>query len=193
MKRAHAMPFGVEIGREGTRFSLWAPTARNVSLVLQDQEYPMPDLGEGWRTLTLPQARAGARYAYKIDDGPLVPDPASRFQPDDVRGPSAIVDPCAYAWGDAQWHGRPFEETVLYEVHVGTATPEGSYRALAKKLEDLTELGVTAIELMPLADFPGRRNWGYDGVLPYAPDTAYGTPDDLKRLIDRAHALGLMV
>ena len=193
MKRAHAMPFGVESGPEGTRFSLWAPSVRKVSLVLEDQEYALPDLGGGWRSLTVPQAQAGTRYAYKIDDGPLVPDPASRFQPDDVRGQSAVVDPRGYTWGDMQWRGRPFEEAVLYEVHVGTATPEGSYMALAKRLEDLAELGVTAIELMPLADFPGRRNWGYDGVLPYAPDAAYGTPDDLKRLIDRAHALGLMV
>ena len=187
------MPFGAEIGPEGTRFSLWAPTARDVSLILDQEEYPLPDLGDGWRELILPQARAGARYAFKVDEGPPVPDPASRFQPEDVKGRSLVIDPGAYTWADAQWRGRPFEEAVLYEVHVGTATPEGRYAALADKLAGLAELGVTAIELMPLADFPGRRNWGYDGVLPYAPDAAYGTPDELKRLIDRAHALGLMV
>jgi maltooligosyltrehalose trehalohydrolase len=187
------MPFGAQIGPEGTRFSLWAPSARSVSLILDDEEHPLPDLGDGWRELILPQARAGARYAYKVDKSSLVPDPASRFQPDDVQGQSLVVDPRAYTWEDTQWRGRPFEEAVIYEVHVGTATPEGSYAALAEKLADLAELGVTAMELMPLADFPGTRNWGYDGVLPFAPDAAYGTPDELKGLIDRAHALGLMV
>lgn len=187
------MPFGAELGPKGTRFSLWAPTARNVSLFLDDEEYPLPDLGEGWRELTLPQARAGARYGYKVDEGPLVPDPASRFQPDDVHGRSVVIDPHAYTWEDSQWRGRPFEEAVLYELHVGTATREGTFAALTEKLAELAELGVTAIELMPLSDFPGSRNWGYDGVLPYAPDAGYGTPDELKRLIDRAHGLGLMV
>jgi len=187
------MPFGVEIGPQGTRFSLWAPSARQVSLLLDDQEYPLPDLGEGWRELTLAQAPPGALYAYRICDDAVVPDPASRFQPDGGRGRSAIIDPRAYDWKDMRWRGRPFEEAVFYELHVGTATPEGSYAALTKKLDALVELGVTAIELMPLADFPGRRNWGYDGVLPYAPDAAYGTPDELKGLIDRAHALQLMV
>ena len=187
------MPFGAEIGPEGTRFSLWAPSARDVSLVLDSDEYPLPDSGEGWRELILPQSRAGARYAYKVDEGPLVPDPASRFQPQDVQGRSLVIDPHTYTWEDAQWRGRPFEEAVLYELHIGTATPEGNYAALTKKLAELVDLGVTAIELMPLADFPGRRNWGYDGVLPFAPDAVYGAPDELKRLIDRAHALGLMI
>ncbi|MBV9430567.1 MAG: malto-oligosyltrehalose trehalohydrolase [Hyphomicrobiales bacterium] len=193
MKRAHPMPFGAELGPDGTRFSLWAPTARKISLLVDDEEYPLPDLGEGWRELTLPQTQAGARYAYKVDESPPVPDPASRFQPDDVAGRSLVIDPCAYTWEDPQWRGRPFEEAVLYELHVGTATPEGSYAALTQKLAELGDLGVTAIELMPLSDFPGLRNWGYDGVLPFAPDASYGTPDELKRLIDRAHGLGLMV
>jgi maltooligosyltrehalose trehalohydrolase len=193
MRRAHSMPFGAEITDEGVRFALWAPTAREVALVLEGAERPMPEADEGWRRLVVPEARAGARYAFRIDGGLVVPDPASRFQPDDVHGPSLVVDPKAYAWSDDAWTGRPWEETVLYEVHVGTATPEGTYAGLSAKLEDLRELGVTAVELMPLADFPGRRNWGYDGVLPFAPEAAYGAPDDLKRLVDRAHALGLMV
>ncbi len=104
-----------------------------------------------------------------------------------------MIDPAAFPWTDGAWKSRPFEETVIYEVHVGTATPEGTYAALADRLEALRDLGVTAIELLPLADFKGSRNWGYDGVLPYAPDSAYGTPDDLRRLVDRAHGLGLMV
>jgi len=190
---AHAMPFGAELTPEGVRFALWAPTAKEVELVVDGVQHPLPDLGQGWRRLVVPNARAGTRYAYRIDGGLLVPDPASRFQPEDVHRPSEVVDPNAYRWSDQGWTGRPWEETVLYELHVGTATPEGTYAALAGKLEELRDLGVTAIELMPLGEFHGGRNWGYDGVLPYAPDAAYGTPDDLRRLVDRAHALGLMV
>lgn len=193
MRRIHRMPFGAEITEDGVRFSLWAPTARDVSLVLEGSNLPMQASGDGWRRLTVPEARAGSRYAYRVDCNITVPDPASRFQPDDVHGESLVVDPTAFEWSDGAWKGRPWEETVLYELHVGTATPEGTYAALIPKLEDLRDLGITAIELLPLAEFPGRRNWGYDGVLPYAPDAAYGTPDDLKRLIDRAHSLGLMI
>ena len=187
------MRFGAELGPDGTRFSLWAPTARKVSLVLDAREYPLPEIGDGWRELTLPEAKAGARYAYRIDEGLLVPDPASRFQPEDVPGRSMVVDPKAHSWSDAAWRGRPFEEAVIYEVHVGTATPQGSFAALSRKLDELADEGLTAIELMPIADFPGRRNWGYDGVLPFAPDASYGAPHELKRLIDRAHRLNLMV
>ena len=193
MRRVHSMPFGAELTGAGVRFALWAPTARDVALVLDGAEHAMPHDGDGWRRLLVPKAHAGSRYQYRIDGDLLVPDPASRFQPDDVSGPSAVIDPTAYAWADAGWRGRPWEEAVLYEVHVGTATPEGTYAGLARKLEDLRDLGVTAIELLPLSDFPGARNWGYDGVLPFAPDASYGTPDDLKALVDRAHALGLMI
>jgi maltooligosyltrehalose trehalohydrolase len=193
MQLAHAMPFGAEITDEGVRFALWAPTASEVTLVTDEGEHAMPEAEGGWRRLVLPGARAGTRYRYRIGRDLLVPDPASRFQPEDVAGPSLVVDPRAYRWSDDGWTGRPWEEAVLYELHVGTATPEGTYAGLMGKLEELRDLGVTAIELLPLADFPGERNWGYDGVLHYAPDSAYGTPEDLKRLIDRAHALGLMM
>jgi maltooligosyltrehalose trehalohydrolase len=187
------MPFGAEVTDDGVQFSLWAPTAREVSLILDGADRPMPEEDGGWRRLTLAEARAGHRYVFRIDGGMTVPDPASRLQPDDVHRDSVVVDPRRFEWSDGAWVGRPWEETVLYELHVGTATPEGTYAGLMGKLEDLRDIGVTAIELLPLAEFPGRRNWGYDGVLPFAPDSAYGTPDDLKRLIDRAHALGLMV
>jgi maltooligosyltrehalose trehalohydrolase len=193
MRRFHSMPFGAEITDKGVRFALWAPTAREVALVLDGAEHPMPPGEGGWRRLVIPEARAGSRYQYRIDGDLLVPDPASRFQPDDINGPSLVVDPRAYEWRDEAWRGRPWEETVLYEAHVGTATPEGTYAGLANKLEELRDLGITAVELLPLSDFPGRRNWGYDGVLPFAPDSAYGTPDDLKAFVERAHALGLMV
>jgi maltooligosyltrehalose trehalohydrolase len=147
----------------------------------------------GWHELVVPDAPAGSRYAFRIDGGLVVPDPASRSNPDDVDGPSMVVDPQAFDWQDGDWRGRRWEEAVVYELHVGSFTPEGSYAGVESRLDHLAGLGVTAIELMPLADFPGRRNWGYDGVLPFAPDAAYGTPDDLKRLVQAAHARGLMV
>lgn len=193
MKRAHSMPFGAELTTNGVRFALWAPTAQEVSLVLGDRTLDMPVEDGGWRKLVVPEAKAGDRYGFQINNDLIVPDPASRFQPDDAHRQSLIVDPAAYRWSDANWTGRPWEEAVIYELHVGTATPEGTYAALEGKLENLKELGITAIELMPVGDFPGRRNWGYDGVLFYAPDSAYGAPDDLKRLIDKAHGLGMMV
>ncbi len=193
MRRVHSMPFGAEITPDGVRFALWAPTANEVRLVLNDTELPITADEEGWYRLVSQDARAGSRYGFKIDGNLVVPDPASRFQPDDVHGLSLVADPGSYSWSDASWMGRPWEETVLYEIHVGTATPEGTYAGLMTKLEDLRNLGVTAIELMPIGEFPGRRNWGYDGVLPYAPDASYGSPDDLKRLVERAHALGMMV
>ncbi|MGU3538207.1 malto-oligosyltrehalose trehalohydrolase [Methylobacterium sp. A54F] len=193
MRRNHTMDFGAEISGDGVRFALWAPTAGDVTLVVDGADHAIPKAGGGWRRVTLPGVGAGARYGYRIDGDLVVPDPAARFQPDDVSGLSEVIDPAAYAWRDSGWKGRPFEEAVIYEAHVGTATPEGTYAGLAEKLPALRDLGVTAIELLPLADFKGSRNWGYDGVLPYAPDGAYGRPDDLKRLIDRAHELGLMV
>jgi maltooligosyltrehalose trehalohydrolase len=193
MRRVHSMPFGAEITPEGVRFALWAPTARDVRLVLDNTEQSLTTDQDGWYRHVSPEARPGSRYGYRIDGSLVVPDPASRFQPDDVHGLSLVVEPQSYEWSDTTWAGRPWEETVLYEVHVGTATPEGTYAGLMDKLETLRDLGVTAIELMPIAEFPGQRNWGYDGVLPYAPDAAYGTPEDLKRLVDRAHELGLMI
>ncbi|GJE25352.1 malto-oligosyltrehalose trehalohydrolase [Methylobacterium organophilum] len=193
MRRIHAMAFGGALEADGARFALWAPSAKEVALVLDGQEHPVPEAGEGWRRLVVPGVKAGARYGFRIDGALVVPDPASRFQPEDVSGLSELVDPAAYDWQDSDWSGRPWEEAVIYELHVGTATPEGTYAGLEKRLDDLVDLGVTALELLPLADFKGRRNWGYDGVLPYAPDAAYGRPEDLKHLIDAAHAKGLMV
>ncbi|MBD9654719.1 malto-oligosyltrehalose trehalohydrolase [Pseudomonas sp. PDM12] len=173
-----------------TCFSLWAPDAKSVAVQMQDQvRHEMTASENGWFTTTLP-APAGTDYHYLIDGHLLVPDPASRWQANDVHGPSRVIDPQTYHWRSNQWQGRPWQETVLYEVHVGTL---GGYAAAAQKLPALAELGITAIELMPLGEFPGGRNWGYDGVLPYAPDSSYGTPDELRGLIDRAHELGLMV
>ena len=183
---------GPLVGLAGTTFRLWAPAAKTVELVV-DRPLPMPSEAPGWYALTLPAARAGTRYKFRIDGEIDVPDPASAFQPDDTPGPSEVIDHGAYRWRATGWRGRPWQETVLLETHVGTFTPEGSYRAMIGKLDHLVATGITALELMPLADFAGSRNWGYDGVLWYAPDSAYGRPDDLKTLIDEAHLRGLMV
>jgi maltooligosyltrehalose trehalohydrolase len=185
--------FGARLTSEGTTFHLWAPAARRVDVVLEQQRYPLTSCKHGWFETSVPDVKAGARYKFRIDDEIDVPDPASAFQPDDVFGPSEVIDPKNYAWRAADWRGRSWHETVLLEAHVGTFTQEGTYRAMIGKLDHLVETGITALELLPLADFSGRCNWGYDGVLWYAPDSAYGRPDDLKTLIDEAHLRGLMV
>lgn len=194
MQSRHLMPFGAELSGEGVRFALWAPSAERVALVREETRRAMEPAGQGWYRLVDPDARAGERYGFAIDADPdLVPDPASRFQPDDRDRRSLVLDPSAYAWADESWSGRPWSEAVIYEVHLGTATPEGTYAAFAARLPDLRDLGVTAIELMPIAETSGLRTWGYDGVLPYAPNNCYGHPDELKALVDTAHGLGLMV
>ena len=190
------MPFGAELQPDGAvRFRLWAPAEESVNLVVDgiDDRLPMNAGTDGWHELTTDRATTGSRYWFELGDGLRVPDPASRHQPEDCHGPSEVIDPTAFAWSDAGWTGRPWHETVVYELHVGTFTPEGTFRAAIERLDHLVALGVTAIEIMPIADFPGSRNWGYDGVLLYAPDGAYGRPDDLKALVDAAHARGLMV
>lgn len=189
------MPFGAQQMQDGVRFRLWAPAQQRVSVVLggSGPTLPMQAQEGGWHELVTAAARAGMSYQFALSDGTTVPDPASRFQPHDTKGPSEIIDPRAYRWSHPQWRGRRWDEAVIYEVHIGTFTPAGTYRAAIGKLDHLVDLGVTAIELMPVADFPGRWGWGYDGVLPYAPNDAYGRPEDLKALIDAAHARNLMV
>jgi len=192
--RMHHMPFGAELQADDTvRFRLWAPPHRKVRIELGGETLAMEAIGEGWHELVTDCARAGSRYRFELPDGLRVPDPASRYQPEDVHGPSEVIDSGAYSWGDATWTGRPWEEAVIYELHIGAFTLEGTFRAAIAKLDHLVALGVTAIEIMPIGDFPGRRNWGYDGVLPYAPEAFYGRPEDLKALVEAAHARGLMV
>ncbi|HSV60009.1 MAG TPA: malto-oligosyltrehalose trehalohydrolase [Variovorax sp.] len=200
MKHRHRMPFGAQLlDGGGVRFRLWAPAAQALVLELRHgggetwRAAAMEAIGEGWWEACVADAAAGDMYRYRLPDGLCVPDPASRANPQDVHGPSQVIDPHAYDWRRASWNGRPWHEAVIYELHVGAFTPEGSFEAAQHRLGELAELGFTAIELMPLADFPGRRGWGYDGALPFAPDASYGTPEDLKRLVDAAHALGLMV
>ena len=185
--------FGARLTLEGTTFRLWAPAAQRVDVLLEQQRHPLASCKHGWFEADVPGAKAGTRYKFRIDDDIDVPDPASAFQPDDVFGPSEVIDPANYAWRATDWRGRPWHESVLLEAHVGTFTREGTYRAMIDRLDHLVETGITALELLPLADFAGSRNWGYDGVLWYAPDSAYGRPEDLKLLVDEAHLRGLMV
>ena len=186
-----APPFGAQVLPGGrARFRLWAPAQKCVQLALDGAPpQPLRAQGGGWHELEA-DAAPGARYRYVLEDGSAVPDPASRFQPEDVHGPSELVDPDAYRWRCEDWRGRSWHETVLYEVHAGAL---GGHKGVQRLLPQLADLGVTAVELMPVADFRGARNWGYDGVLPYAPDAAYGRPEELKALVDAAHGHGLMV
>jgi maltooligosyltrehalose trehalohydrolase len=197
MKRRHNMPFGAECrDDESVRFRLWAPAASRVELCLGGVEklaqLSLHRSHDGWFELTTDRAKPGSRYFFRIDDAQEVPDPASRFQPHDVHGPSEVIDPDAFQWQDADWQGRRWEEAVIYELHVGAFTRTGTFSAACEKLDYLADLGVTTLELMPVSDFPGRRNWGYDGVYPFAPDSVYGCPEDLKQLVQAAHARGLM-
>jgi maltooligosyltrehalose trehalohydrolase len=187
-----ASRFGARLTPDGALFRLWAPAAKRVDLLLE-KPYPLRRDADGWFSADIAGVKPGARYKFRIDDDIDVPDPASAFQPEDVSGPSELIDHTAYRWRAENWRGRPWPETVVLESHVGTFTPQGTYRAMIERLDHLQATGITALELMPLADFAGRRNWGYDGVLWYAPDSAYGRPEDIKTLIDEAHLRGLMV
>ena len=194
--RTHSMPFGAEISPEGTgvSFRLWAPAAETVGLQV-DGRPPIsttPD-SDGWCRWTVPAAAAGSRYSFHLPSGLNVPDPASRYQPEDVAGPSEVIDPAAFEWHDDEWAGRPWHEAIIYELHIGTFTDEGTFVAAIEKLDHLVDLGITVVEIMPVADFPGARNWGYDGVLLYAPDSSYGRPEDLKALVQAAHDRGISV
>jgi len=182
--------FGAELQPDSrTLFRIWAPSCSTMQLRLDGETTPMLAEAGGWHS-TVTFAPAGSAYSYVMPDGTNVPDPASRMQHDDVHGPSVVIDPTSYRWLHSAWTGRPWHEAVIYELHVGL---EGGFNVVRERLPELAALGVTAIELMPLSDVPGKRNWGYDGVLPFAPDRMLGTPDELKALIDAAHGLNLMV
>jgi malto-oligosyltrehalose trehalohydrolase len=195
MRRHHKLLFGAEPAAEGVRFRLWAPSAREVSLRLEDagpRAIPMVARPSGWFSLTTATAGLGTRYRYVVD-GNAVPDPASRYQPEGVHGPSQVVDPREHSWSDFGWRGRSWEELIFYELHVGTFSETGDFAGLTRHLDHIRELGATAIELMPVAEFPGRRDWGYNGVFIYAPASQYGGPEELKRLVEACHARGLAI
>jgi maltooligosyltrehalose trehalohydrolase len=177
----------------GIRFRLWAPKQERVSLVIDGRDpMAMAPNGVGFYELFVKGLSAGARYMFALASGQRVPDPASRFQPDDVNGPSEAIDPSAYHWGES-WRGREWRDTVLYELHLGAFSPEGTFAGAAGKLDHLADLGVTAVEIMPVSDFKGRWNWGYDGTFPYAPDASYGRPEDFKAFVEAAHERGIAV
>ncbi len=188
---------GATIEAGGVRFRVVSPTAARMDIVLEDgSTHPMQKTDDATFEVLVPEAQPGTRYRVHKDghqDGAPMPDPASRFQPEGVHGPSEVIDPSAYSWQDESWAGVPHRNLVFYELHVGTFTPEGSYRAAQEKLPHLKELGVTAVELLPLAAFPGERNWGYDPAAQFAPAHPYGRPDELRALIDAAHEVGLAV
>ena len=189
--------FGAVPSQEGVRFAVWAPQSHDVRLLLHDGgatgSHRLARNADGVHATWIHGAGAGDRYAYSLDGSPPVPDPASRFQPDGVHGPSQIIDPSLFPWRDGGWRPRTPRDLILYELHVGTFSPEGTFDGARRRLPYLRDLGITAVELMPVADFPGARNWGYDGVDLFAPSRAYGHPDDLRRLVDAAHAHGLSV
>ncbi len=186
---AHTLPFGAELDGEKARFRIWAPSVDTMVVELDGQPHAMTAEGEGWHSARLP-AQAGQQYIFQLPDGAKCPDPASRAQADGVHGPSLVIDPRSYEWQNNLWTGRPWHEAVVYELHAGAF---GGFDGIREQLPRLAELGVTAVELMPIAQFPGKHNWGYDGVLPFAPQSSYGTPEQLKAMIDAAHGLGLMV
>ena len=191
MVASESAAFGPRLLDSGhTLFRFWAPGVDSVGLCVNDDApVAMQMRGDGWYEAEA-DCGAGARYQFKLPSGDVVPDPASRLQDGDANDASIVVDPAAFAWRETAWKGRPWHETVIYELHLGAM---GGFSGVTADLPRLANLGVTAVELMPIADFMGGRNWGYDGVLPYAPDTSYGTPDELRTLIDTAHGLGLMV
>lgn len=181
----------------GVRFRVWAPGSQRISVKILDSDSQrlesLAEEGHGYFSGTVPGIGDGARYLYRLDDGSERPDPASRYQPDGVHGPSQVVAPDRYCWSDSGWNGLPLDAYIIYELHVGTFTTSGTFDGVISRLDYLCELGITAVELMPVAQFPGERNWGYDGTFPFAPQNSYGGPDGLKRLVDACHARGLAV
>src|SRR4051812_46923547 len=202
MARTHAkrrLTVGAELQPDGgADVRVWAPARQRVDLVvLADDDRPARTLpmareADGHFNVADPDARAGGRYWFRLDDDRLVPDPASRFQPDGPHGPSQYVQP-SFRWTDSDWRGLCRDGQAIYEMHIGTFTPEGTWAAAARELAELARIGITVIEMMPVADFPGEFGWGYDGVDLFAPTRLYGTPDDLRAFVNEAHSLGLGV
>jgi malto-oligosyltrehalose trehalohydrolase len=191
MRTDWRMTFGANlIGADRTRFRIWAPSQSEISVAVEGAPAaPMARREGGWFEAEV-NCSAGARYRYILQDGTAIPDPAARAQVGDIHGASVVIDPSSYQWRHPDWRGRPWHDAVIYELHAGLL---GGFAGVAKELPRLAELGITAVELMPIAEFPGARNWGYDGALPFAPECSYGSPDDLRALVDQAHGHGLMI
>ena len=187
------LPVGAEVGHEGVHFRVWAPDARRVDVAVGEVREPLAAEADGYFSASIPGIVAGARYGFSIDGEPPLPDPASRYQPDGPHGLSEVVDPTRFSWTDGAWPGRAIEGQVVYEMHIGTFTREGTWAAAARELDELARIGITVLEVMPVAEFPGRFGWGYDGVNLFAPTRLYGPPDAFRHFVDRAHALGLAV
>jgi maltooligosyltrehalose trehalohydrolase len=189
----NARKMGASIVPGGVRFGVWAPKAERIDVQIDGENHPLERDDDGVFAGVVSGAAARTRYKFRVNQGDAFPDLRSRFQPEGVHGPSEVVDPAAFEWGDSDWPGLDPDELIVYELHVGTYTEAGTFAALEDELAEIKRLGVTAIEIMPVADFPGRWNWGYDGVAWYAPSRAYGRPEDLQRLVDAAHRIGLGV
>lgn len=190
------LPYGADCQERGVHFRVWAAARQHVEVVLENhgmRALPLEPEGKGHFSGLVADARPGTLYRYRLDGSDLVPDLASRFQPQGVHGPSQVIDPAAFAWTDDGWPGPERSRAVVYELHVGTFTRDGTWEAAARELPELRRAGITVVEVMPVADFPGRFGWGYDGVALYAPTRLYGHPDDFRRFVDRAHAEGIAV
>ena len=185
------MKHGAEVVEGGTWFRVWAPRPRRLELEVEGRRLAMPRDESGWGELLVPDVGAGARYSYILDGDRRRPDPASRAQPDGVHAASQVVDPRAFRWRDASWRGEPLD--VVYELHVGTFSPSGTFAGVAERIDWLVESGFRAIELMPVGAFPGDRSWGYDGVAWMAPQACYGGADGLRALVDACHVAGVAV
>jgi maltooligosyltrehalose trehalohydrolase len=188
------LPVGAEVlSTGGVQFRVWAPRCRKVEVVVDGATEPLAAEGAGYFSGTSRTARAGSLYRYRLDGGDAFPDPASRFQPEGPHGPSQVVDPSAFRWSDGSWRGAALEGQVIYEMHIGTFTREGTWEAASRQLPELAATGITAVELMPVADFCGSFGWGYDGVNLFAPTRLYGAPDAFRAFVDRAHGAGVAV
>ena len=184
------------LGQDRCQFTVWAPLHQSITIELlepQTRSIPLSLESEGYWTAIADGVCPGTLYQIRLAEDLLRPDPASRYQPRGVHGPSQVIDPGAHAWSDTAWQGRPLPDYIIYELHIGTFTPEGTFDAALNQLPKLKELGITAIEIMPVSQFPGARNWGYDGVYPFAVQDSYGGPDGLKRFVDACHQQGLAV
>ncbi|MDZ4800788.1 MAG: malto-oligosyltrehalose trehalohydrolase [Bryobacteraceae bacterium] len=187
------MPIGAEVVDGGVSFRVWAPLRESMEVVSSGKRYPLHGESDGYFSGTVSGLSAGSRYKYRLPSGEEFPDPASRYQPEGAHGPSEVVDSSVFAWTDSAWRGVPLERAVIYEMHVGTFTDEGTFAGAAKRLPHLRDLGITVIEVMPLAEFTGRFGWGYDGVSLFAPSHLYGSPDDVRRFVNEAHSHGMAV